>query len=75
MQDVLYMNGGFYYKIKYNYNDKKQLIDYAVFLEEAENAIPAFTTSIEYSANGLPEKIVNVVMGFSSFTSISYTFY
>lgn len=75
VQDVLYMNGGFYYKIKYNYNDKKQLIDYAVFLEEAENAIPAFTTSIEYSANGLPEKIVNVVMGFSSFTSISYTFY
>jgi hypothetical protein len=45
------------------------------YLEEAENAIPAFTTSIEYSANGLPEKIVNVVMGFSSFTSISYTFY
>lgn len=75
VQDVLYMNGGFYYRIKYNYNDKKQLTDYAVYLEETENAVPAFTTSIEYSANGLPEKIVNVVMGFSSFTSISYTFY
>lgn len=75
VQDVLFMNGGFYYQIKYNYNHKKQLTDYAVYLEQTENAVPAFTTSIEYNTNGLPEKIVNVVMGFSSFTSVSYTFY
>jgi hypothetical protein len=74
-QEVNYMNGEFFFQIKYEYNDNNQLTGYAAYFEQSEVAYPMFRVAFEYDSNGLPSKMITTEMGFTSTSYYSYTFY
>ena len=74
-EELFSMNGEFYNRMVYTYNDKNQLARMKVYYDTAEDATPVFITTYFYHENGLLKNMITMEDGFSVEHYFEYTFF
>ena len=74
-EELFSMNGEFYNRMVYSYNDKNQLTEMKAFYDTAPDAIPVFSTTYFYFENGLPKNMITIEDGFRVEHYYEYTFF
>ena len=74
-EELFSMNGEFYNRMVYSYNDKNQLTEMKAFYDTAPDAIPVFSTTYFYFDNGLPKNMITIEDGFRVEHYYEYTFF
>ncbi len=74
-EEFFSMDGEFYNRMVYTYNDKNQLARMKVYYDTAPDAIPVFITTYHYFESGLLKNMITIEDGFSVEHYYEYSFY